>query len=414
MGNTPKKPKKYLLFIRKSSRTIWGKAGAASLVAVLIFSLGIQVGNGTIRVDLLSRTTTENPGLPSQLDYSSVTQVYQALKSNYDGKLTANQLLDGLKEGLAQATNDPYTEYFNADAAKQFASQLNNSFTGIGAALGKDNDGNLIVVAPIKGFPADKAGLLPQDVIAAINGESASGLSPDVAVGKIRGPKGTQVTLKIIRNKTQTLSFTIMRDDIQLPSVTSKMLDGNVGYLQISSFSNDTVSLAQKAAQQFQSNHVKGIILDLRNNPGGLLNVAVSISSLWLPEGKTVVTEKGTNGDQAYTATGNDTLRGIPTVVLINSGSASASEITAGALHDNSAAYLIGATSFGKGVVQQLVQFNDGSELKVTIASWYRPNGGNINKKGIVPDQKVDLSDADAKAGNDTQLRAAETYLMIQ
>ncbi len=411
MGNTPKTPKKYVQYMQKLRQTIWVKTGVPSLLALVIFLVGIQVGNGTIHVDVLSRTTTENPGLPSQLDYSSVTQVYQALKSNYDGKLTAAQLLDGLKQGLAEATKDPYTEYFNADAAKQFAAQLNNSFTGIGAALGKDSEGSLIIVAPIKGFPADKAGLLPQDVIAAINGESASGLSPDVAVGKIRGPKGTQVTLKIIRNKTQTLSFTITRDDIQLPSVTSKVLDGNIGYLQISSFSDDTADLASKAAQKFQSEHVKGIILDLRSNPGGLLDAAVHVSSLWLPAGTTVVTEKGTNGEQAYTADGNDLLRDIPTAVLINDGSASASEITAGALRDNGAARLIGTTSFGKGVVQQLVQFNDGTELKVTIASWYRPSGQNINKKGITPDQKVDLSDADAKAGNDTQLKAAQSYL---
>lgn len=381
------------------------------LAVVVIFSLGLEVGNGAIRIDLLSRTRSENPGLPSQLDYSSITQVYQALKSNYDGKLTEAQLLDGLKEGLAQATNDPYTEYFNADAAKQFQNQLNNSFTGIGAVLGKDADGNLIIVSPLKGFPADQAGLKPQDIIAAINGESTTNLSPDIAATKIRGPKGTQVTLKIIRDKTTTLTFTITRADIQLPSVTSKTLDGNIGYMQISSFSNDTADLALQTAQQFKDAHVKGVILDLRSNPGGLLDAAVSVSSLWLPQGKTVVTEKGTSGDQTYTANGDDPLAGIPTVVLINDGSASASEITAGALHDNGASYLIGVTSFGKGVVQQLLNFGDGSELKVTVASWYRPNGQNINKKGITPDQKVDLSDADSKAGNDTQLKAAEAYL---
>lgn len=406
-----KLPNTYKVFVQKVTRPFWVRVGAAVLAVALTFSLGLEVGNGAIHIDLLSHTTSENPGLPAQLDYSSITQVYQALKSNYDGKLTSTQLLDGLKEGLAQATNDPYTEYFNADAAKQFQNQLNNSFTGIGAVLGKNADGSLIVVSPLKGFPADLAGLKPQDVIAAINGESTSNLSPDVAATKIRGPKGTQVTLKIIRDKTTTLSFTITREDIQLPSVTTKALDDNIGYMQISSFSNDTADLAQKAAQQFKDARVKGIILDLRGNPGGLLDAAVSVSSLWLPEGKTVVAEKGTSGDQTYTASGQNPLAGIPTVILINDGSASASEITAGALHDNGAAYLIGATSFGKGVVQQLLKFGDGSELKVTIASWYRPNGQNINKKGITPDQKVDLSDADSKAGNDTQLKAAEAYL---
>ena len=394
---------------QKIWHTWWSRTTAGLLAAVLVFSLGIEVGNG--HITLMRSAASENSGLPVVLDYSSVNQVYAALKANYDGTLTANQLLDGLKEGLASATNDPYTEYFNPDQAKQFTAQLNNSFTGIGAVLGKDDAGNLIVVSPIKGFPADKAGLLPKDIITSINGEVTSGMSPDVAVNKIRGPKGTQVTLKILRNKTDDLTVTITRDDIQLPSVTSKVLDGNIGYLQISSFSNDTSGLARKAAEQFKQARVKGVILDLRNDPGGLLSAAVDVSSLWLPVNATVVAEKGTGGDQIYSATGDNPLNGVPTVVLINEGTASASEITAGALHDNGAARLIGVKSFGKGVVQQLINFSDGSELKVTIASWYRPNGSNINKVGITPDQAVTLSDADSKAGNDTQLNAAEAYL---
>jgi carboxyl-terminal processing protease len=165
------------------------------------------------------------------------------------------------------------------------------------------------------------------------------------------------------------------------------------------------------AANSFAAKHVKGIILDLRGNPGGLLDAAVKVSSLWLPPGKTIVSEKGTNGEQAYTSSGEHPLQGIPTVVLLDGGTASASEITAGALRDNSAAYLIGTKSFGKGVVQQLVQFDDGSELKVTIASWYRPDGKNINKIGITPDQTVTMSAADQQAHRDTQLQAAESYL---
>jgi len=375
-----------------------------------IFGLGLLIGNGHIQI-AFGPPHSANPGLPDHLDYASVNQVYDALKSNYDGKLTTSQLLDGLKKGLAEAANDPYTEYFNPSDAKQFNNELNNSFSGIGAELGKDDAGNLIIVAPIKGFPADKAGLQPQDVIVSINGASTADMQPDIAATKIRGPKGTQVTLKIIRNKSENLTFTITRDNIQLPSVNTKVLDGNIGYMQITSFSNDTASLAAKAAQSFKDAGVKSVILDLRGNPGGLLTAAVSVSSLWLPEGKTVVTEKGTYGDEVSTATGNDILAGIPTVVLVDAGSASASEITAGALHDNGVARLIGVKTFGKGIVQQLIDLGDGSELKVTVASWYRPNGQNINKQGITPDQTVALSDADKKAGNDPQLAAAEAYL---
>lgn len=381
------------------------------LILVAVFGLGMEVGKGNLRLSLFSTTQTSNPGLPSQLDYSSVNDVYQILKEDYNGKLTTSQLLDGLKEGLASATNDPYTEYFNPQQAKAFSDQLNNSFSGIGAELGKDDQGNLIVVSPIKGFPADTAGLKPEDIITAINGTSTTGMTIDTAVNDIRGPEGTKVTLQIVRNKAEPLTFAITRQNIKLPSVTTKILDGNIGYMQIISFADDTSSLAQQAATQFKSSNVKGIILDLRGNPGGLLTAAVNVSSLWLTPGKTIVTEKGTIGTQVSTARGGNVLNGVPTVVLIDSGSASASEITAGALHDNQAAYLVGTKSYGKGVVQQLINLNDGSEFKVTVASWYRPNGQNINKQGITPDQTVTVNDADIKAGNDTQLQAAEAYL---
>ncbi|MEO8104786.1 MAG: S41 family peptidase [Candidatus Saccharibacteria bacterium] len=381
------------------------------VVVSVIFMVGVGVGDGRI-TPFFMRTKPVASDLPSKLDYSSVNQVYQSLKDNYDGKVSAGQLTDGLKHGLATATKDPYTVYFTSAEAKSFNNELNNSFSGIGAQLELDSAGNLQVMSPLSGQPAEKAGLRALDIIVSINGASTSGVSVDEAVTKIRGPKGTKVTLQVVRNKTEPLTVTITRQDITLPSVTTKTLEGNIGYMQINKFANDTTDLTQKAATQFANSHVKGIILDMRNDPGGLLEAAVKVSSLWVPEGKTILQEKrGTEVVQNYFGLGSNTLGGIPTVVLINEGSASASEITAGALHDNKAAYLIGTKSYGKGVVQQLINFGDGSQLKVTVASWYRPNGQNINKKGITPDQVVKLSDADIKAGNDTQLQAAQAYL---
>jgi carboxyl-terminal processing protease len=378
------------------------------VLALVLFVVGVLVGQGRISFGSRAGVT----GLPDQLNYSTVNQVYDSLKANYDGKLTETQLLDGLKKGLAESTKDPYTEYFTATEAKDFSNELNNSFSGIGAELSQDADGNISIIAPISGFPAEKAGLKAKDIIVSINGESTSGMSVDTAVSKIRGKSGTKVTLQIVRGGSQQLSFTITRQNIQIPSVNTKVLPGNIGYMQIITFADDTAKLAQAAADKFAGAHVKGIVLDLRDNPGGLLDAAVHVSSLWLPSGDTILQEKrGSVVVNTYTAGGSDTLEGIPTVVLINGGSASASEITAGALHDNKAAWLIGVKSYGKGVVQQLENFADGSELKVTVASWYRPNGENINKQGIKPDQIVQLTDQDAKAGTDTQLLAAERYL---
>jgi len=397
--------------LRQLMKGPMARIGAALVAAVVVFALGVGVGDGRIAVG----SGNMNKNLPNTLDYSSVNQVYELLKQKYDGTLTAGQLLNGLKEGLAQSTGDPYTEYFTPKEASQFSDELNNSFDGIGAELGADAQGNIEIIAPIAGTPAANAGLQPKDVITTINGVSTSGLSPDGAVGKIRGPAGTKVKLGILRNGTQQLSFTITRANITVPSVTTKILPGNIGYMQISTFANDTSNLANEAAATFASKHVKGIVLDLRDNPGGLVDAAVDVSSLWLPQGKTIMQEKrGNQVVQTYSATGSDTLHGIPTVVLVNDGSASASEITSGALHDNGAARIIGIKTYGKGVVQELDNLPGGAELKVTVASWYRPDGQNINHKGITPDQIVKLSDQDAKAGNDTQLKAAEAYLEKQ
>lgn len=396
--------------VEKLGANIWASRVLMLMIAAVIFITGIGVGDG--RIQLHHQFVPSNSSLPNTLDYTTVNQVYKTLKENYDGKLTATQLTDGLKHGLAEATKDPYTVYFTAKEAKAFNSELNQSLTGIGAELEQEADKSIIVVSPVVGSPAEKAGIKARDVIASVNGKSTEGQSLGDVVKEIRGAKGTSVTIQVVRDKTNLMSFTIVRDDISVPSVTSKILDNNIGYMQITSFSQNTADLAQKAADQFASAHVKGIILDLRNNGGGYLDAAVNVSSLWLPEGQKILDEK--RGDvvtSSSVSTGNDKLHGIPTVILVNGGSASASEITAGALHDNKAATVFGEKSFGKGVVQSLVNFQDGSQLKVTIASWYRPDGENINHKGITPDQIVKQSDADTANKLDSQLEAAKAYL---
>jgi carboxyl-terminal processing protease len=392
----------------------WIRPTSFLLALLIVFLVGINIGNGRIDIRLPwdKNLNSLNNGLPATLNYSSVNQVYQALKTNYDGKLTETELLNGLKQGLASAPGDPYTEYFTPKQASQFNNELNNTFSGIGAELSQESNGDIEVIAPISGAPADKAGLKAQDIITGINGVSTTGMSVESAVDKIHGQAGTKVTLQILRGQTQTLSLTITRQNITAPSVTTQVLPGNIGFMAISTFADDTTSLSQKAANQFANEHVKGIILDLRDDPGGLLSAAVNVSSLWLPQNQTVLQEKrGSTVVQTYYAQGGNVLHGIPTVVLINGGSASASEITTGALHDHGDAYVIGQKSFGKGVVQQLINFSDGAQLKVTVASWYRPDGQDIEHKGITPDKIVPDSGTDPIAPNDPQLQAAETYL---
>lgn len=393
-------------------RRVWGKRALATLTAVFVFLVGVNVGSGKIDIPWPQRYQAVTGSLPNQLDYSSVNQVYQSIKDNYDGKLNEEQLIDGLKHGLAAATGDPYTTYFTPKEASDFESQLNNSFAGIGARLSKDTDGNLVVGEAIAGFPAQKAGLQAQDIIVQINGKDAGSLSLDDAILNIRGPAGTKVKLQVVRDRLETLTFDITRQEIKIPSVNTKLLDSNIGYIQITSFSDDTVSLAKKAATDFKAKNVKGIVLDLRDNPGGLLEASVGVSSMWLDQGKPVLQEKrGNTTVKSYSALGGSSLKNVPTVVLINGGSASASEITAGALRDHKAAYVIGEKSYGKGVVQELINFGDGSQLKVTVASWYRPNGKTINKQGITPDKRIKNTPTEVKAGVDAQLQAAQQHL---
>lgn len=380
---------------------------SVSAVGVVVFFFGVGVGNGNIVFG--SPTEQVSKELPQNLDYSSIEHIYDLLKSNYDGKLETPKLLEGLKQGLAKATGDPYTQFFNQQDAKEFDEELSGSFTGIGAELGENQDGNLIIVAPIEGFPASKAGVRPQDIIVSIDDTPTNGMTISEAVKRIRGPKDTTVKLRLLRNKSDDLSLTIKRDDIKIPSVAWSVTDDQTGYIKVSQFGQDTNDLMLGAAADFKEKGVKRVVLDLRSNPGGLLTTAVDMSSMWLPRGKTVLQEKrsGVVSDTYTSQTNDPVFKDMPTVVLINAGSASASEIVAGALRDNNVATIVGEKSYGKGSVQELRDLPGGSKIKITVARWYRPNGQNIDKKGITPDTEVKLSEADYKQNKDPQKDAA-------
>lgn len=397
MQKSAEKPAKEKKFgLKKSVRL------STTILVVVVVALASFVG-GT-RLDSITAWFghSQNKDLPDQLDFSSVQAVYKSLREQFDGKLDAQKLIDGAKKGLVAAAGDPYTLYFTDAEAKQFNSDLNGQFSGIGAEIG-NKDNNLIVVSTLDNSPAQKAGLQTNDIIAKVNDADTTGWSIDQAVSKIRGEKGTTVKLTIVRGQ-DVKDYSIVRDDIVNPSVTTQILDGNIGYMRISRFADDTTDLAQKAAADFVSKGVKGVVLDLRGDGGGYLTAAQSVAGLWLTSDQTVVQERqGITVKDTLYATGDAPLKGIPTTVLIDGGSASASEIVSGALHDHKAAQLVGQKSFGKGSVQQLVDLPAGGQLKVTVAKWYTPNGKNINKEGISPDVTVTPTEADIASNNDVQ-----------
>lgn len=382
------------------------RVSTAIVVLAGVLFLGIGIGNGKIILGADGQYRKSIQKENDRLSYDGLDELYADLKDSYDGQLDTKKLEDGLKEGLVKAAGDPYTEYLTEEENKEFNEQLSGSFEGIGAELGKEGEA-VVIIAPLDGFPAQKAGIKAKDIISKINGENALELSITDAVKKIRGPKGTNVKLDIIRDG-KPLSFDLVREQINTPSVKTEVTADNVGIITITRFGEDTAGLSRQAASELKGKNVKGVVLDMRGNPGGLLESAVQLSSLWLPDGKKILEEKRDNKVvKSYDSVGGHVLVGVPTVVLINEGSASASEITAGALKDNGAATIVGTKSYGKGSVQELRELSAGGVLKVTIARWYTPNGRNIDKEGIEPDQKVELSEADAEAKRDPQKDAA-------
>lgn len=344
----------------------------------------------------------QNASQPQTLDFASVQQVYDELRQQYDGKIDAQKLIEGAKKGLVAATGDPYTVYFTDAEAKQFNDDLEGKFSGIGAEIGSKNN-SLVITSTLDESPARKAGLQGDDVLVKVNDEEVTGWSIDQAVSKIRGEKGTTVKLSVVRNQ-ELKEISIVRDNIVNPSVRHEILDGNIGYLRISRFADDTGNLAQAAANDFVAKGVKGVILDVRGNGGGYLTAAQTVAGLWLPTGQEIVQERtGSTVQDTLKADGLAPLKGIKTVVLIDGSSASASEIVAGALSDQGVAQLVGEKTYGKGSVQQLVELPLGGQLKVTIAKWYTPKGNNIDKAGIAPNIEVQASAADNAAGNDVQ-----------
>lgn len=382
------------------------------VVIGLIFILGLGYIAGTFNNQIVS-TLAPIFGVKSYagtLDLSSLQATYQALKANYDGTINDKALIEAANKGMVSSLGDDYTVFFNAKEAADFNNDLTGSIGGgIGVELSLRNN-QITVIRVLADNPAAKAGIAVGDVITKINDTDIASTTPiDQVVAKIRGDAGTTVKITVNRGG-DTKDFTITRAEVTNPSVYSTVTDG-VGLMTITRFDDQTGQLARAAAETFKSQNVKSVILDLRGNGGGYLTAAQDVVGLWV-NNKTVVTER-TNGkvvDELKSGT-DPVLAGLPTVVLVNASSASASEITAGALQDYGIAKLVGVKTFGKGSVQKLISLPEGAQLKVTVARWYTPNGKNINKEGITPDKTVTISSDDINAGRDPQLDAAKALL---
>ena len=327
------------------------------------------------------------------------------------------KLFYGSIKGMVASLGDPYSVYFDPDEAAQFSSQLEGTFDGIGAEMGF-KDSQMIIVSPLPNTPASKAGLKAGDAVLKVNGEDTTGMALDIAVSKIRGPKGTKVTLNIYRDGiADPFDITITRDQITVDSVRSKMIgdDGKemtgsngIALITISEFNQDTVQEFEAAVSAMMLRSPKGIIIDLRDNPGGYLDAAVEVPRDWVGDQPVVIQRHADGSEDVMKPTLKASPINIPTVILVNKWSASAAEIVSGAMQDYGKATLVGETTFGKGSVQEYIDsFPDGSALKLTTAEWLTPKGRSIDKKGITPDFSVALTDADIKAGKDPQLDKA-------
>ncbi len=384
------------------------------LGAILIGSgvwIGWNAGRSYPKNIVISDAVNIQPGASSSVaDFSTFWAAWQDINNDslWVPSTTPQERMYGAISGMVASLGDPYTEFFTPADSNQFQQDITGNFGGIGAELGENTSTEIVIISPLTGTPAAKAGLKPEDVIVAINGSSTAGMNVDDAVNLIRGTVGTNVTLSIYRQGwSKPKDFTITRANIQVPTVEFSM-KGDIAYIQLNEFTQDADGLFYNALQKAVDNNAQGIVLDLRNDPGGYLEVAVDLAGYFLKPGSPVVKEVGRSvPEQDYTATGSGALSNMPMAILINGGSASAAEILSGALNDDRKVPLVGERSFGKGTVQQLENLPDGSSLKITVAHWVLPSGRILDHDGLVPTYAVPLTDAQIAAGQDPQLDKA-------
>ncbi|MDP7620242.1 MAG: S41 family peptidase, partial [Dehalococcoidia bacterium] len=336
-------------------------------------------------------------------------------KNYYEGPLDPRELVEGATRGMVRSTGDDYTDWVDAESAQIDRQRLEGEFEGIGATVELTEDGVIRIVRPLPGSPAEEAGLQPNDLVLAVDGVATKGKSLEELIREVRGPAGTTVILTIqSESETQTRDVAVVRRAIVIPSVVSKSVD-EFGYVRLSNFGAKTTGELRDSIRELRSNGAEGLILDLRNNPGGFLNTAVDVAGEFFPSGTLVVSEKSrTEGDVEFKSSRRGTAEDLPVVVLINGGSASASEIVAGAIKDHGRGKLLGTTTFGKGSVQIPFELRDNSVVRITVAIWETPGGTHLDGVGIEPDFKIDGDAAELGGDDDPYLEAARRVLRGQ
>ncbi len=378
---------------------------------LILFVLLILVVDAALIVPIMLSQPSQTAGL------ESVEEAWQLIIDNYvdKDKLDLKKLSDGAIKGMLEALDDPYSTYYDAEEYREIRDvNIEGSYGGIGAVVGI-RDGQLLVIAPIEDTPAKRAGIKPRDSILEIDGESTEGMSLTEAAYKIQGEPGTQVTLKVLHiDEEEPVILVITREIIEVDSVFSEILDDDIAYIQITFFSERTGAEIVAALEEVLAQNIEGIILDLRDNPGGPVNSAVTVTSQFLEKG-TVLYALNSNGEkQTWSVERGGLATDPPLVVLVNSSSASASEVVAGALQDYERGVIIGTQTFGKGSINLLKELSDSSALYITIGRWFTPNGRQIEGQGLTPDIVIDMTEDDIAQGKDPQLDKAVEYLKSQ
>ncbi len=372
-----------------------------ALIYSIILVIVTVIGTTMFQITLGNKVIISKDLYESYAKYNKLLGLEEMIQGDYYQEVSEDNLVDGALKGLFEGLNDPYSQYYTSDEFQSLKEQTSGSFVGIGVYIGVNpEDNKLTIISPIEGSPASKAGIKSGDIVLKVDGESVDSKKIDEVIKNIKGKENTKVNLTVQRSEEE-LSFDITRETIVTKSVSNEVMDGNIGYLRITSFDENTYKEFKENLSELQSKEVKGLVIDLRDNPGGLLDVCVDIADDLIGKGTIVYTKDNTGNKEYYKS--DDKEIDMPIAVLINGGSASASEILTAALVDNEKAIAIGETSFGKGLVQSVKGLKDGTGYKLTTAQYFTPNGDYINGKGITP--KIQEKD------ENQQLKSALEYI---